>query len=51
LTGEKWFDIYENYWGSPTYADDFTAAACQGTDTFEDASFETRAEGCIKGAQ
>lgn len=51
LSGEKWFDIYEDYWGAPDYADQFTAAACNGTGDFANAALETRAEGCLKGAQ
>ncbi|CAM9121769.1 unnamed protein product [Scytosiphon promiscuus] len=52
LSGEYWFGVYEDYWGvGPDYADQFTAAACNGTGNFAEASFETRAEACIKGAQ
>ena len=51
LSGEKWFDVYKTFWGSPDYADVFTAGACNGTGDWADASFEMRAEGCIKGAQ
>ncbi|CBN78873.1 probable high CO2 inducible periplasmic protein [Ectocarpus siliculosus] len=51
LSGEKWFDVYEAYWGSTDYADQFTSGACNGTEQFDDASVETRAEGCVKGAQ
>lgn len=51
LTGEPWFDVYESYWGSPTYADDFTSAACNGEGAFEDVEAVVRAEGCVKGAQ
>ncbi|CAN0397378.1 unnamed protein product, partial [Ectocarpus fasciculatus] len=51
LTGEATFDIWEEYWGSPDYADQFTSAACQGTGTFEGAEFVTRSECCLKGAQ
>jgi hypothetical protein len=31
LTGEPMYDIYNNYWGSTTYADDFVSAAIMGT--------------------
>lgn len=51
LTGEKWFDVYEDYWANPDYADLFTSAACNGTGNFEGAVVETRAEACVKGAQ
>lgn len=52
LSGEFWFGVYEDYWGvGPDYADQFTVAACNGTNTFEGESVATRAEGCIKGAQ
>eukprot|EP00752_Nemacystus_decipiens_P007947 g7100.t1 len=51
LSGEPWFDVYEAYWGEPDYADVFTTAACNGTGLWSGASFEMRAEGCIKGAQ
>ena len=51
LTGEKYFDIWADYWGAPDYADAFTSAACQGTGAFADASMSTRSEGCLKGAQ
>lgn len=51
LSGEKWFEVYEAFWGAPDYADVFTAGACQGTGDWADASSEMRAEGCIKGAQ
>lgn len=51
LSGEKWYDIYEAFWGEPDYADIFTASACNGTGEWADASVEMRAEGCIKGAQ
>ena len=52
LSGEKWYDIYEAYWsGNPDYADLFTSGACNGTGDWADASFEMRAEGCIKWAQ
>ncbi|CAN0409698.1 unnamed protein product, partial [Scytosiphon promiscuus] len=51
LSGEYWFGVYEDYWGVPDYADEFTAAACNGTGNFAEASLATRAEACIKGAQ
>ena len=52
LTGEKWFDVYADYWdGNPNYADLFTTSACNGTGTFEGAAEVTRKEGCVKGAQ
>eukprot|EP00904_Undaria_pinnatifida_P009158 jgi/Undpi1/5372/HiC_scaffold_2.g00653.m1 len=52
LTGEKWFDIYAEYWdGNQDYADLFTTSACNGTDAFEGASMVTRSEACVKGAQ
>ena len=51
LTGETYFDIWSEYWGTPDYADVFTSGACQGTGDFADASLLTRSEGCLKGAQ
>ncbi|CAN0457783.1 unnamed protein product, partial [Laminaria digitata] len=52
LTGEKWFDVYTEYWGdNPDYADLFTSSACNGTDAFDGAAMVTRSEGCVKGAQ
>ncbi|CAM9671455.1 unnamed protein product, partial [Hapterophycus canaliculatus] len=52
LSGEPWFEVYENYWGvGADYADQFTLSACEGTGAFSEASFETRAEACVKGAQ
>ncbi|CAN0089212.1 unnamed protein product, partial [Ectocarpus sp. 12 AP-2014] len=51
LSGEATFDIWEAYWGSPDYADQFTSAACQGTGAFEGAEMVTRSECCLKGAQ
>ncbi|CBN77422.1 conserved unknown protein [Ectocarpus siliculosus] len=51
LTGEATFDVWEAYWGSPDYADQYTSAACQGTGTFEGAEMVTRSECCLKGAQ
>lgn len=52
LTGEKWFDIYQAYWGdNPAYADTFTGGACQGTGMFTDTSDITRSECCLKGSQ
>lgn len=55
LAGEKWFDIYKNYWNDATYADNFTTSACQGTGDFEASttpliSDTSRAECCKKGA-
>jgi hypothetical protein len=61
LAGEKWFEIYNSYHSSSTYADDFTKSACQGTGVFEPkAAVEnvspvittiSQGEGCMKGAQ
>lgn len=51
LTGEKYFDIWANYWGAEDYADQFTGSACQGTGDFSTASALTRSEACLKGAQ
>ncbi|CAM9887341.1 unnamed protein product [Ectocarpus sp. 8 AP-2014] len=51
LTGEATFDVWEAYWGSPDYADQFTSAACLGTGDFEGAEMVTRSECCLKGAQ
>ncbi|CAM9800300.1 unnamed protein product [Ectocarpus sp. 13 AM-2016] len=51
LSGEATFDVWEAYWGSPDYADQFTSAACLGTGDFAGASNLTRSEGCLKGAQ
>lgn len=52
LSGEPWFNVYENYWGvGPDYADQFTMNACDGTGDYADASFSTRSEACLKGAQ
>lgn len=50
LAGEKWFDIYEDYWATPDYADVFTSAACTGVGAFEGATEQARAFGCLRGA-
>lgn len=56
LSGEKWYEIYANYWGIPAYADNFTSSACLGTGDFTAStspviSSTARKEGCLKGAQ
>ncbi|CAM9840437.1 unnamed protein product [Ectocarpus sp. 12 AP-2014] len=51
LGGEKRFEVYQNYWGAPDYADRFTSAACTGTGGYETVEPVVRAEACTKGAQ
>lgn len=51
LESEKWYVVYKDFWDSPTYADDFTFAACEGTGDFNGATNLTRSECCLKGAQ
>lgn len=51
LSGEKWFDVYQHYWGAPDYADQFTSAACTGTGSYATVEPVVRAEACTKGAQ
>lgn len=51
MSAEPWFLIYKDYWGESDYADLYTAAACNGTDSFAGVDPVIRAEGCVKGAQ
>lgn len=56
LAGEKWFDIYRNYWnGDATYADGFTSAAAKATREYSDrvnpvVSDTARQEGFMKSS-
>eukprot|EP00752_Nemacystus_decipiens_P007957 g7110.t1 len=50
MTGEEWFDVYEDYWAAPDYADLFTTSACRGAADFSGASVLTRGESCRGGA-
>ena len=51
MSGEKWFELYQHYWGAPDYADQFTSAACTGTGSYATVEPVVRAEACTKGAQ
>jgi hypothetical protein len=55
LADEKWYKIYQAYWGNPAYADKFTSDACKGIYDFAPSlslsiGSVSRDQGCKKGA-